>query len=185
MSCDPTQEACAGLLSRMEQIEAVLKEVALQVRSLTDQTRAAAPAPARPEGGGTEGRNVVHAGDLRIDIDAHRVTLGNLDVPLTAIEFALLAALVERRDTVVARGTLLVEVWRRSEFTKTRTVDTHVKRLRDQLGSARRYIQTVHGIGYRFSEHRSMPRARAAEPRYAPAEVAPQEPLWAATALHR
>ncbi len=185
MSCDPTQEACAGLLSRMEQIEAVLQEVADHVRSLTDQTRAGTRAATRPEGDASDGRNVVRAGDLWIDVDAHRVTLGRLDVPLTAIEFALLAALAERRDTVVTRGTLLVEVWRRSEFTKTRTVDTHVKRLRDQLGSARRYIQTVHGLGYRFSEHRFMPRARAAEPRYSPAEVAPDEPLWAATALHR
>ena len=115
-------------------------------------------------------------------------------MPLTAIEFALLAALAERRDAVVTRGTLLVEVWRRSEFTKTRTVDTHVKRLRDQLGSARRYIQTVHGLGYRFSEHHCMPRARAAVTHGAPADVVAQDALWAApisgeglraTVLHR
>jgi two-component system phosphate regulon response regulator PhoB len=73
-------------------------------------------------------------------------------VVLTALEFKLLVTLTERRDRVQARGTLLSDVWSMDSEIASRTVDTHVKRLRDKLGTAGRFIQTVRGVGYRFSE---------------------------------
>ncbi len=90
--------------------------------------------------------------ELRIDKEAHRVTVGVEEIALTAIEFKLLVTLTERRDRVQARGTLLSDVWAIDAEIASRTVDTHVKRLRDKLGTAGRFIETVRGVGYRFSE---------------------------------
>jgi two-component system phosphate regulon response regulator PhoB len=90
-------------------------------------------------------------GKLRIDRDAHRVWVEDREVPLTALEFRLLCALFDRRDRVQSRATLLDEVWGVSSELETRTVDTHVKRLREKLGPAGVYIETVRGVGYRFS----------------------------------
>ena len=95
--------------------------------------------------------------ELRIDKDAHRVTVGPEEVPLTALEFKLLVTLIERRDRVQGRGTLLSDVWAMDSEIASRTVDTHVKRLRDKLGTAGRFIETVRGVGYRFSEAPSGP----------------------------
>jgi two-component system phosphate regulon response regulator PhoB len=93
----------------------------------------------------------IKVGELCIDAAAHRVTVGTEEIVLTALEFRLLVTFVERRESVLARGTLLRDVWAiRGEIT-SRTVDTHVKRLRDKLGTAGRFIQTVRGVGYRFS----------------------------------
>ena len=74
------------------------------------------------------------------------------EIALTAIEFKLLVTLAERRNRVQERGTLLTDVWAMDADIASRTVDTHVKRLRDKLGSAGRFIETVRGVGYRFSE---------------------------------
>jgi two-component system phosphate regulon response regulator PhoB len=91
-------------------------------------------------------------GELRVDCQAHRVTVNAEDVSLAALEFRLLVTLIERRDHPQPRGTLLGDVWGVDPHLSTRTVDTHVKRLRGKLGTAGRFIQTVRGIGYRFSE---------------------------------
>jgi two-component system phosphate regulon response regulator PhoB len=80
------------------------------------------------------------------------VTVGGEDVALTALELKLLVTLTERRDRVQTRGTLLSDVWAMDSEIASRTVDTHVKRLRDKLGTAGRFIETVRGVGYRFSE---------------------------------
>jgi len=95
---------------------------------------------------------VIDAGELRIDIDSHRVTVAGEEVALTALEFKLLVALATRRERVQLRTRLLSEVWSCSPQNRTRTVDTHVKRLRDKLRSAERFIRTVRGAGYLFSE---------------------------------
>ncbi len=95
---------------------------------------------------------VVDVGELRIDKGAHRVVVGESEISLTALEFKLLVTLAERRDRVQARGTLLTDVWAMDSEIASRTVDTHVKRLRDKLGTAGRFIETVRGVGYRFSE---------------------------------
>jgi two-component system phosphate regulon response regulator PhoB len=92
----------------------------------------------------------VEFGKLRIDRDAHRVWVEDREVPLTALEFRLLGALFDRRDRVQSRATLLDEVWGVSSELETRTVDTHVKRLREKLAAAGAYIETVRGVGYRF-----------------------------------
>ncbi|HXX65860.1 MAG TPA: response regulator [Polyangiaceae bacterium] len=97
-------------------------------------------------------QRVIEVGELRIERDAHRVTVAGEEVLLTALEFKLLVALAERRDRVQARGTLLSDVWAMDADIASRTVDTHVKRLRDKLGAAGRFLETVRGVGYRFSE---------------------------------
>jgi two-component system phosphate regulon response regulator PhoB len=97
-------------------------------------------------------QRVLDIGELRIDREAHRVTVNGEEVSLTALEFKLLVTLIERRDRVQGRGTLLNDVWSIDSEVASRTVDTHVKRLRDKLGPAGRFIETVRGVGYRFSE---------------------------------
>ena len=75
----------------------------------------------------------------------------NTEVPLTSLEFRLLLALYDRKGRVQSRALLLDDVWGIQASIETRTVDTHVKRLREKLGAARDYIETVRGVGYRFT----------------------------------
>ena len=90
-------------------------------------------------------------GDLKIDIESHEVYVNDIQIDLTALEFKLLNQLVDTRGRVQSRDHLLEEVWGyRSEVT-TRTVDTHIKRLRHKLGSMGKYVQTIRGVGYKFS----------------------------------
>jgi two-component system phosphate regulon response regulator PhoB len=105
---------------------------------------------------GEDGRALSQFGDLQFDRDAHRAWVKTGDelreVELTALEFKLLVTLHDRRNRVQTRDTLLSDVWRIDADVTTRTVDTHVKRLREKLGAAGNYIQTVRGVGYRFAE---------------------------------
>ena len=89
-------------------------------------------------------------GVLRIDEPARRVWVEDREIELTPIEFKLLLTLSARRNRVQTRAALLDEVWGIDAELTTRTVDTHMKRLREKLGPARDYIQTVRGVGYRF-----------------------------------
>src|SRR5262249_18040133 len=91
-------------------------------------------------------------GDILIDLSRHKVLLSGKEVELTAIEFKLLKYLLETRGRVQTRDTLLDKVWGYDAFVTTRTVDTHVKRLREKLGKWEHYLETVRGIGYRFRE---------------------------------
>jgi two-component system phosphate regulon response regulator PhoB len=90
-------------------------------------------------------------GVLRVDPEAHRVWVSGKAVELTALEFRLLVLLHERKDRVQTRATLLDDVWGIEGDVTTRTVDTHVKRLREKLEDAGRYVETVRGVGYRFA----------------------------------
>jgi len=90
-------------------------------------------------------------GRLRIDRDGHRVWVDGQEVALTALELRLLCTLYDRRGRVQSRAVLLDEVWRMSGEVNTRTVDTHVKRLRVKLQGAGSYLETVRGVGYRFA----------------------------------
>jgi two-component system, OmpR family, phosphate regulon response regulator PhoB len=92
----------------------------------------------------------VEFGALKLDKEAHRAWVEGEPVEMTALEFKLLWVLFERRDRVQSRSTLLDVVWGIRADVTTRTVDTHVKRLREKLGVARDYIETVRGVGYRF-----------------------------------
>ena len=95
---------------------------------------------------------VVEFGILRVDLDAYEVRVEEQVVPLTALEFRLLVTFIERKGRAQSRGTLLEDVWGVHSDSHTRTVDTHVKRLRQKLGEAADYIETLHGVGYRFRD---------------------------------
>jgi two-component system phosphate regulon response regulator PhoB len=90
-------------------------------------------------------------GDLVIDVDSHEVFVDNESITLTALEFKLLRQLVDRRGRVQSRDQLLSDVWGYSADVTTRTVDTHIKRLREKLGVMGKYVQTIRGVGYKFS----------------------------------
>ena len=90
-------------------------------------------------------------GDLTIDIESHEVFVNNENIILTALEFRLLNQLVDRRGRVQTRDQLLSDVWGYSSEVTTRTVDTHIKRLREKLGVMGKYVQTIRGVGYKFS----------------------------------
>lgn len=90
------------------------------------------------------------AGDITIDSERHDVRIGGKPVDLTAIEFKLLSTLMERRGRVQARDRLLTDVWGYESLIDTRTVDTHVRRLREKLGKNGDLVETVRGFGYRF-----------------------------------
>jgi two-component system phosphate regulon response regulator PhoB len=94
----------------------------------------------------------VEFGKLKIDRGAHRVWSEGQELELTALEFKLLVTLFERKNRVQSRSTLLNDVWGIEADITTRTVDTHVKRLREKLGTSGDYIETVRGVGYRFAE---------------------------------
>ena len=90
-------------------------------------------------------------GSLKMDIESHEVFIDDKEIILTALEFKLLNQLVERRGRVQTRDQLLSDVWGDSSDITTRTVDTHIKRLREKLGSMGKYVQTIRGVGYKFS----------------------------------
>ena len=90
-------------------------------------------------------------GSLKMDMESHEVFIDDEEVVLTALEFKLLNQLVERRGRVQTRDQLLSDVWGYSADITTRTVDTHIKRLREKLGTMGKYVQTIRGVGYKFS----------------------------------
>ncbi len=87
---------------------------------------------------------------LSIDVPGHEVTVDGQVIGLTALEFKLLVDLARHRGLVRSRERLLEAVWRHSSTLETRTVDTHVKRLREKLGEVGRQVETVRGVGYRL-----------------------------------
>lgn len=121
--------------------ELVLRVQALLRRASSDNT--AKPAPEKQ----------LRAGGILLDNERHLVTVGGAPVDLTATEFKLLQLLMERRGRVQTREHLLLNVWNYETEIETRTVDTHVRRLREKLGNDAAWIETIRGVGYRFSEH--------------------------------
>ena len=93
----------------------------------------------------------IEFGPIKLNLDAHEVLINNDEIVLTALEFKLLKHLIKRRGRVQTRDQLLGDVWGYSSEVTTRTVDTHIKRLREKLGTVGDYIQTVRGIGYRLN----------------------------------
>jgi len=89
-------------------------------------------------------------GDLEIDVPRHEVKVAGSAVEVTATEFRLLELLVRRRGRVQTRDRLLQDVWGYENPIDSRTVDTHMRRLREKLGPAAAYLETIRGVGYRF-----------------------------------
>jgi two-component system, OmpR family, phosphate regulon response regulator PhoB len=116
-----------------------VRELVLRIKAIL---RRANPDPDQP--------SAVRFGRLAVDVTGHRVWVDDEEVVLTALEFKLLTTLMERRGRVQSRETLLNHVWEMSGDVTTRTVDTHVRRLRKKLGSASEYVETLRGVGYRF-----------------------------------
>lgn len=132
-----------------------VRELLLRIRAVL--RRARPDEPVAPTG-------ELCLGVLRLDVPAHRTWVEGEEVVLTALEFRLLRTLLERRGRVQSREMLLTDVWGMSPDVTTRTVDTHVKRLRQKLGRAGAYVETLRGVGYRFvsdlPEERRPARAR-------------------------
>ena len=94
---------------------------------------------------------VVKMGDLQLDADTHRVSYGDKALKVGPTEFKLLHFLMRHPERVHSRGALLDKVWGDHVYIEERTVDVHVKRLRESLGDAGNMIETVRGAGYRFT----------------------------------
>ena len=97
-------------------------------------------------------KDIIQRGNLIINVSKHRVTVNNKEIELTPIEFKLLVTLIERKGRIQSRDQLLSDVWDMHADVFTRTVDTHIKRLREKLGKMGNQIETVRGLGYRFKE---------------------------------
>jgi two-component system phosphate regulon response regulator PhoB len=118
-----------------------VREVVLRIRAILRRNQ---------PGEGPKPREQV--GPIRLDTDAHRCFVDGGEVDLTALEFKLLETFMSRVGRVQTREQLLRDVWDMTGDLQTRTVDTHVKRLREKLGSGRDLIETVRGLGYRMSD---------------------------------
>jgi DNA-binding response OmpR family regulator len=116
------------------------REVVLRIRAVLRRREE------RAEGAGA----ALQAGGIRLDPEAHRVEIRGKEVVLTATEFKLLERLLERRGRVQTRARLLTDVWGYAEDVDSRTVDTHVRRLRRKLGPEADRLETVVGVGYRL-----------------------------------
>ena len=99
-----------------------------------------------------EGQKTIRAGNLSIDIERHQVSVKDVPVALTSTEFKLLLELISHRGRVQTRGHLLNSVWGYTYEGYARTVDTHVRRLREKIGPMGDWIETIRGVGYRFRE---------------------------------
>jgi DNA-binding response OmpR family regulator len=100
----------------------------------------------------TEKADHIDYKELSLDIPRHQALVKGKPIDLTATEFKLLTVLAQRRGRVQSREQLLQDVWEYDNLIDTRTVDTHMRRLREKLGMASKYLDTVRGVGYRFVE---------------------------------
>lgn len=123
------------------------KELVLRLKGLLRR--------AAPTGDGTE----LVAGPFHFDVAAVRLSVEGRPVELTLIEFKLLHLLADRRSSVVDRDVIMREVWGYSNTVRTRTLDTHVKRIREKLGGQAGWIQTARGSGYIFADPSSAQKA--------------------------
>jgi len=121
------------------------KELLLRIQTILRRVNVGAPEVPR----------LLTAGRIVLDGERHTVAVGGVPLELTATEFKLLRLLLERRGRVQTREHLLINVWNYETEIETRTVDTHVRRLREKLGDEADWIETIRGVGYRFAERRS------------------------------
>ena len=121
-----------------------MRELILRVKAVL--RRGASPAGTE----GLEDSGTFKAGPIEVELAEHRVRVEGQPVDLTITEFRLLSDLVRARGRVRSRDTLLSEVWGYDSEVMSRTVDTHVRRLREKLGPAASWLETVRGVGYRI-----------------------------------
>lgn len=121
-----------------------VREVVLRVQAILKRVSA--------EGQEPFAGNEIRFGKLRMDTLRHRVYYRKEELALTATEFRLLKTFLENRGKIQTREALLASVWGEDISVTPRTVDTHVKRVREKLGPVEHYIETVRGVGYRFLE---------------------------------
>lgn len=119
-----------------------MRELTLRIKAILRRSEAA-PAADSP---------MVTLGEISIDTERHRVSSSATNIELTSTEFKLLRYLAERRGRVISRDQLLQDVWSYHEVGDTRTVDTHITRLRNKLGAPGDQIKTVRGFGYKIEE---------------------------------
>ncbi|MFQ5457243.1 MAG: response regulator [Myxococcota bacterium] len=117
------------------------RELVLRVKAVLKRARS----------GSVEERDL-RIGDLLVQRDGHRAFVKKKELSLTATEFKLLVHLLSTRGRVQTRDHLLDTVWGDETYVTPRTVDTHVKRLREKMGPVKGYIETVRGVGYRFRD---------------------------------
>src|SRR5579862_3015523 len=117
------------------------RELVLRVKSVIRRTGGQAEAIG----------DILVVGEISLDRSRHQITVRRKEIELTATEFKLLSILMERRGRVQSRDKLLTDVWGYETAIDTRTVDTHVRRLREKLGNAADCIETVRGFGYRIA----------------------------------
>jgi DNA-binding response OmpR family regulator len=103
---------------------------------------------------GHDSEKIIRIGDLLIDIDRHHVSVKKSPIHLTSTEFKLLEELASKRGRVLTRERLLDRVWGYTYEGYARTVDTHIRRLREKLGPLGEFIETIRGVGYRFREEK-------------------------------
>lgn len=101
---------------------------------------------------GEAGGGTLTVADIVLDEEQHKVTVAQRPIELTATEFKLLKLLMQRKGRVQSRENLLVNVWNYDTDTETRTIDTHIRRLREKLDGRADLIETVRGVGYRINE---------------------------------
>jgi two-component system phosphate regulon response regulator PhoB len=126
-----------------------VRELVLRVNAIL-RARGRAPAADRPAAAATTRRRYI-VGPLQVDVEGYHVFVQRQEVHVSAMEMRLLIYLIEHRGRVRSREDLLEDVWGYKPGVSTRTVDTHVKRLRDKLGVAGSLVETVRGTGYRLS----------------------------------
>jgi two-component system phosphate regulon response regulator PhoB len=115
------------------------RELVLRIRKLLSRNKTT-----------TEVSGYIKIGDIEIDVPTHVVKLAGNEITLTLTEFNLLEILDKRRGRVQSRERLLQDVWGYENPIDSRTVDTHMRRLREKLGDSAKYLETVRGVGYRF-----------------------------------
>lgn len=122
-----------------------MMELVARIRAVLRRTQAGAD--------GEEGARPLVAGDICVDERAHSVFVGEQEVQLTLKEYQLLCLLMKNRGAVLTRDVLLENIWGYGNESETRTVDVHIRTLRQKLGTAGSMIETVRGVGYRMGEH--------------------------------
>ena len=129
-----------------------MMELVARIRAVLRRTQA--------EPGGEEQSRLLVAGEICVDERAHSVFVGEREVQLTLKEYQLLCLLMKNRGAVLTRDVLLENIWGYGNESETRTVDVHIRTLRQKLGTAGAMIETVRGVGYRMESMHEKARFR-------------------------